>query len=104
MFKGHSFRIGGAQSLLKAGVSVDDIKMAGRWKSHAVQSYLRAPSVTAAVASKAFNKVGVAALDSAGAAINISVAAATAVQSVEAASASVSAYMVAAHPAPMHLE
>ena len=37
----HSFRIGRATDLFKAGVSVDNIKQLGRWKSNAVYKYLR---------------------------------------------------------------
>ena len=36
-----SFRIGGATNLLENGVSVDEIKLIGRWKSNAVERYLR---------------------------------------------------------------
>ena len=38
--KGHSFRQGGAQSLFDAGVSIEDIKIFGRWKSDAFRSYI----------------------------------------------------------------
>ena len=37
--KGHSFRQGGAQSLFDAGISVEDIKIFGRWKSDAFRLY-----------------------------------------------------------------
>ena len=37
----HSFRIGRATDLFKSGVSVDDIKQLGRWKSNAVYKYLK---------------------------------------------------------------
>ena len=38
--KGHSFRQGGAQSLFDAGVSIEDIKIFGRWKSDAFRAYI----------------------------------------------------------------
>ena len=38
---GHSFRIGGTDSLLKAGVSTDIVKSMGRWKSDAFLVYWR---------------------------------------------------------------
>jgi len=37
-YKSHSFRIGAAIK----GVAVDEIKTAGRWKSDAFKSYIRA--------------------------------------------------------------
>ena len=37
----HSFRIGRATDLQKAGLSVEEIKNLGRWKSNAVYKYLR---------------------------------------------------------------
>ena len=37
----HSFRIGRATDLFKAGVDLDQIKDLGRWKSNAVYKYLR---------------------------------------------------------------
>jgi hypothetical protein len=39
-FTGHSFRQGGAQSLFDAGVSVEDIKIFGRWKSYSFRLYI----------------------------------------------------------------
>ena len=38
-FSGHSYRRGGAQTLRDAGMSIDDIKAAGRWHSEVVQRY-----------------------------------------------------------------
>ena len=38
---GHSFRIGGTDTLLKAGVSTDIVKSMGRWKSDAFLVYWR---------------------------------------------------------------
>jgi hypothetical protein len=38
-YTGHSFRRGAASTALEAGVSHDDIKMLGRWKSDAVNKY-----------------------------------------------------------------
>ena len=46
-FLGHSFRRGGAQSLLDAGVQVDAIRTAGRWRSDAVFRYFTSSSTTA---------------------------------------------------------
>jgi hypothetical protein len=40
LYKGHSFRRGGATSLAQAGVSDSVIKSIGRWKSHAYQLYV----------------------------------------------------------------
>lgn len=40
-YKSHSFRIGRATSLAIAGVSSEEIKKLGRWKSHAYSSYIR---------------------------------------------------------------
>jgi hypothetical protein len=37
---GHSFRQGGAQSLFDAGVSIEDIKIFGRWRSDAFRRYI----------------------------------------------------------------
>ena len=39
--KGHSFRQGGAQSLFDAGISIEDIKIFGRWKSDAFRLYIQ---------------------------------------------------------------
>ena len=39
-FTGHSFRRGGAQSLRDAGMTIDEIKVAGHWVSDAVRHYL----------------------------------------------------------------
>ncbi|MCG7876876.1 MAG: hypothetical protein N0C90_11155 [Candidatus Thiodiazotropha endolucinida] len=40
-FKTHSFRIGRASTLAAQGISNETIKLLGRWKSNAVQSYIR---------------------------------------------------------------
>ena len=40
-FKAHSFRIGAATALSMAGYSTEKIKEVGRWKSSAVNSYIR---------------------------------------------------------------
>ena len=37
----HSFRIGSASVAATSGVLVDDIRNMGRWRSHAVKSYIR---------------------------------------------------------------
>ena len=39
--KPHSFRIGGASDMKRRGATLDQIKVVGRWKSSAVESYLR---------------------------------------------------------------
>ncbi|KAH7886008.1 hypothetical protein F5I97DRAFT_1927878 [Phlebopus sp. FC_14] len=50
---GHSMRTGGATSLAAAGVSPDNIRAAGRWKSTAFERYIRKhPSLLALVPSK----------------------------------------------------
>ena len=41
LYDTHSFRIGRATDLFKSGVSVEDIKHLGRWKSNAVYKYLK---------------------------------------------------------------
>ena len=41
LYDTHSFRIGRATDLLKAGMEVEEIKIVGRWKSNAVYNYLR---------------------------------------------------------------
>lgn len=41
----HSFRIGGATNAAQNGYSDDEIKKMGRWKSNALASYIRLPSV-----------------------------------------------------------
>ena len=41
LYDTHSFRIGRATDLRKQGLSVEDIKTQGRWKSNAVYKYLR---------------------------------------------------------------
>jgi len=43
-FKTHSFRIGAASSYSEKGVSEQDIKRLGRWKSDAFKGYIRLPS------------------------------------------------------------
>lgn len=40
LYKGHSFRRGGATSLARVGVADSVIKTIGRWKSHAYQLYV----------------------------------------------------------------
>lgn len=42
-FKTHSFRIGAASSYSEKGVSEQDIKRLGRWKSDAFKGYIRLP-------------------------------------------------------------
>ena len=39
---GHSFRIGGASFFLAAGVSPETVRLLGRWKSIAFDTYIRA--------------------------------------------------------------
>lgn len=39
---GHSFRIGGASFYLAQGVNPEIVRIAGRWKSLAYQTYIRA--------------------------------------------------------------
>lgn len=39
-FSGHSFRRGGAQTLVQEGVAIENIKILGRWKSNAVFRYI----------------------------------------------------------------
>ncbi len=41
----HSFRIGGATYLARCGYSDDAIKKLGRWKSNALETYIRLPSL-----------------------------------------------------------
>ena len=41
LYDTHSFRIGRATDLFKAGVDIEDIKQLGRWKSDAVYRYLK---------------------------------------------------------------
>ena len=41
LYDTHSFRIGRATDLFKSGVSVENIKQLGRWKSNAVYRYLK---------------------------------------------------------------
>ena len=41
LYDTHSFRIGRATDLFKSGVTIDNIKQLGRWKSNAVYKYLR---------------------------------------------------------------
>ena len=41
LYDTHSFRIGWATDLMKAGYSIDQIKHLGRWKSNVVYKYLR---------------------------------------------------------------
>jgi site-specific recombinase XerD len=52
----HSFRIGGATHLAQRGFSDDEIKRLGRWKSNALVSYIRFPSLQ--VGSKPTECVG----------------------------------------------
>ena len=42
-YSGHSFRIGAATAAAAAGVPPYFIRMLGRWKSEAYQSYIRTP-------------------------------------------------------------
>lgn len=44
-FSGHSFRIGAATSAALQGMSIPDIQSAGRWRSAAVNSYIRPDKV-----------------------------------------------------------
>jgi len=53
-FTGHSFRRGGAQSLADAGVPINDIMIAGRWRSNAVNVYLSTSASMAIVQAAAF--------------------------------------------------
>ena len=46
-YSGHSFRRGAANSAVEAGISRDDIKKMGRWKSDAVDRYLTQSSTNA---------------------------------------------------------
>ena len=39
---GHSFRIGGASFYVAQGVSPEIVRLAGRWKSLAYETYIRA--------------------------------------------------------------
>ena len=43
-FKTHSFSIGAASSYFEKGVSEQDIKKLGRWKSDTFKGYIRLPS------------------------------------------------------------
>ena len=45
-FSGHSFRRGAANSALQAGISKQDIKTMGRWKSDAIDRYFSAATQT----------------------------------------------------------
>lgn len=51
-FTGHSLRIGGATAALKGGLSIDQIRSVGDWKSDAVLLYLRSVAVAELGASK----------------------------------------------------
>ena len=42
-FSGHSLRIGGASAALAGGLTVDQVKAVGGWKSAAVNQYLESP-------------------------------------------------------------
>lgn len=42
-YKSHSFRIGAATTAADKGFSDEEIKIAGRWKSSAFQTYIRSP-------------------------------------------------------------
>ena len=41
LYDTHSFRMGRATDLRKAGFSIEDIKELGRWRSNAVYKYLK---------------------------------------------------------------
>ena len=41
LYDTHSFRMGRATDLRKAGYTIDDVKQLGRWKSNAVYKYLK---------------------------------------------------------------
>lgn len=55
-FTGHSFRRGGAQSLRDAGMTIDEIKVAGHWLSDAVRRYLTSHDAMAARLAPLFAK------------------------------------------------
>lgn len=42
-YKSHSFRIGAATTAFQRGLSDEEIKIAGRWKSSVFQTYIRSP-------------------------------------------------------------
>ena len=44
-YKPHSFRIGAATSAIQMGYSDDFVRKLGRWKSDAVQGYIRLPQL-----------------------------------------------------------
>lgn len=44
VYKSHSFRIGAATSAIAKGISSDQVKVMGRWKSDAYKSYIRVQS------------------------------------------------------------
>ena len=41
LYEMHSFRVGMASDMLKRGIKIEKIKLAGRWKSNAVFKYIR---------------------------------------------------------------
>ena len=43
-YAGHSFRIGAGTTAAERGIPDSTIKVLGRWKSEAFQSYIRLPS------------------------------------------------------------
>lgn len=45
LYKSHSFRIGAASLYYEQGKSEEEIKVMGRWKSQAFQSYIRIPKI-----------------------------------------------------------
>ncbi|MES9881497.1 MAG: hypothetical protein ABW185_11510 [Sedimenticola sp.] len=46
LYKSHSFRIGAATHATIQGYSEDDIRKMGRWKSNALQNYVRMPRIS----------------------------------------------------------
>lgn len=42
-YKSHSFRISAATTAFQRGLSDEEIKIAGRWKSSVFQTYIRSP-------------------------------------------------------------
>lgn len=46
LYKTHSFRIGAATTAIARGLSADQVKLMGRWKSDAYKSYIRVKSIS----------------------------------------------------------